>query len=363
MTSTIETADELKEYISTVFDSLSQIRGGFQSSITSNTDVQLNSLQTANVASPIDEIPKLSSLISAHATKLGLVFKPPIATTSYNACRKEVDSLTTCIMLLISLIYQIKKDSGIYSNLFSNELAYDALSVVERCIILLNNLKELVDMTESESDNPAEKETDQRLSSVGLVWDRCEKITKTCKSGSSGVLKSKLKQTNKLVVDAWEELKDWLEDPILGGDFDFDDDDILGLNSEKKVVEKENDDNVAEKEQADGKVIEVGKKWSTKIQMIKLLISLLDKSIPASKYNTKFSKSLDFFNDCCLKINEHVDDVVACIVYDSDLEACESAGEALNKEANNILELVRKINNNDEKKCKWLDSWKAKYSE
>lgn len=358
--SQVETATQLKDHITAVTESLSQLRSNFQNSITTNSINTPDSIQRANVNNPIEEIPKLSSLLSAHTTKLGLIFKPPISKTTYNACKIEIDSLIKYSILLLSLLYQIQKDKNIYSSLFANELSYEGLSIIEVNLILLNNLNELVDIEEEvTTTTTTTTTTDQRLSSVGLVWDACEKLSKTCKNGSSGVLRSKLKLTNKLVVDALDELKEWLENPIVGGGFDFDDNDIFGLNNKDENLKS----NEEEDEKADESVIEFGKIWSTKIQMIKLLISLLDKSIPASKYTVKYSKGLDLFNDSCLKINEHVDDIVACTVYDADVKNGESAGKLLNKEAIQVLELVRKINNNDEKKCKWLDSWKIKYEE
>lgn len=103
----VETSEELKNHLSKVGESLSQLRTTFQESITSNS-ITTNSIQTANVTQPLDEVPKLSSLLSAHATKLGLVFKPPIATTTYTACQTEVDSLLKYAALLLSLLTQIQ---------------------------------------------------------------------------------------------------------------------------------------------------------------------------------------------------------------------------------------------------------------
>lgn len=355
----VETSEELKNHLSKVGESLSQLCTTFQESITSNS-ITTNSIQTANVTQPLDEVPKLSSLLSAHATKLGLVFKPPIATTTYTACQTEVDSLLKYAALLLSLLTQIQLEKKKYSTLFANELSYDGIAVTEACFSLIIGLKELVDVDEK---GISDKPTDQRLVGVGFIWEACEKLTKTCKSGSSGTLRSKLKETNRLVVDALNELNEWLENPVAGGGFDFDDDDILGLHNDSEITGKEKNGSTEEEEEADEEVITFGKSWSTRIQLIKLLISLLDKSIPTSKYNEKFSKGLDNFNEKRLKINELVDDVVACTVYDGDIEGGESAAQSLVKEVNQIVDLTRKINNNDEKKCKWLDSWKTKFQE
>lgn len=345
------TPDDLKEHLSKVEESLSHLRTSCQESVTTHSPTISNTLEVANVAQPLNEVPKLSSLLSAHATKLGLVFKPPIAITTYKACRTEVDSLLKYAALLVSLLNQIQEEKEKYSSVFANELSSDGLSVLEACVALISGLKELVSFEEATETVL----TDQRLVGVGFIWEACEKLTKTCKNGSSGVLRSKLKQTNRLVVDALNELNEWLENPIVGGGFDFDEEDIFGLSNDIGSD--------GEEEKAEDKVIAFGKLWSTRIQLVKLLVSLLDKSVPASKYNPKFSKGLDALNAKCLKVSEHVDDVVACTVYDANVESGELASKSLAKEINQIVDLTRKINNNDEKKCKWLDSWKTKFEE
>jgi hypothetical protein len=379
------TADQLKNHISAAAESLDQIHNTFQqSTILTDSSIE-NTLKTSKVAKPLDEVPKLASLISAHATKLGLVFKPPIAQSTYKSCWNEIDSLVKYSILLISLLNQIKQESEQLSLIFVNELITDGLSIVESSIILINELNKLVDIQEEDEEGKEEqgkeqgrvkpRSSDQRLIGVGVVWESSESAIKTCKSGSSGVLRSKLKQTNKLVIDALKELQEWLENPIIGGGFDFEeDDDIFGLSFDeddktlknKKLSEngnEEEEDDDDEDQKADDEVIKYGEIWSTKIQLIKLLISLLDKSIPPSKYNVKYSKGLDLLNEKRLKVNEYVDDLVASIVYDSDVESAKNASAELTKEINQIVELVRKLNNDDQKRCKWLDSWKAKYQE
>lgn len=346
------TSEELKEHIYSVSETLTQLHNTFETAA-SNSSVE-DQLQSSKVLNPLDEIPKLSKLINAQVTKIGLVFKPVIAETTYKACWTELDSLVKYLVLLISLLNQLRKEINLYSSIFINELTQDTLSIIESSIALINELSRQIDIEEVENTDSS----DYRLIGVGIVWESCDRLLKTFKNGSSGVLRLKLKQTNKLIVDALDELNEWLENPLVGGDFD--EDDIFGLNKEN---DNEDDGESEAEEKADDEVIEYGKTWSTKIQLVKLLISLLDKSIPASKYTVKFSKSLDLFNEKRLKLNEFVDDLVACVVYDNDIEGAQNASKELTKEINLVVDLVRKINNDDEKRCKWLDSWKAKYQE
>lgn len=323
------------------------------------TDLLGSELPTlkSNVVSPIDEIPKLAKLINAHATKLGLVYKPPIAETSVSACRSEVNEFLKTIMMLWSVINQVKTESEKYSTVFVGQLSGDLRSVIESSIVLVGELARLID---AEDDSSA-----QRLVGVGLVWETTEVLVETVKIGNSGVLKNKMKICNKVIVDALEELTEWLENPVDGGDENYDIDELLGVEKVPSTLndeeEEKDDEEEGESEMASDEVIGCGKKWAKKIQLVKLLVGLLINSIPAFKYTVKFSKSLDAINENRMNLNEYIDDVIASIVYDSDSESAEEAGLLLDKEVKGLVELVKKIN--DEKKIKWVDSWVLKYKE
>lgn len=362
-----KTPADLSNHITAVQETLQQLQINFQNSITSSNENLIN-LESTKIAKPLDEIPKLTNLISAHATKLGLVFKPPIENSTLKACWTEIDNIVRYSLLLISLLTQLNSSVEIYSKVFINELSSDSLNVLDTVIILIQELNKLLPNEEeneesNEGNNEGNKKSDPRLIGVGMVWESCEKLLKTSKSGSSGVLRNKLKSTNKIIIDALDELNEWLENPIVGGGFDYDDDDIFGLNDDGDDNDSGNEDNDDGDDIAGDEIISAGKEYSKKIQLVKLLISLLDKSIPSSEYTVKFSKSLDILHEKILKLNEYVDDIIACIIYDSDLNGVEKAAKLLTKEINQIVELVRKINNNNEKRVQWLNSWKIKYEE
>lgn len=352
------TSEELKEHIASISSTLQQLQ-----STLNNLNSTSGLLQPANVKDPLLEISKLSSLISTHATKLGLVFKPPIAATTYNTCFQELDSFFKYIKFLISILNQLKNSTESYSNLFINELSYNTASIIESAFYLVEELGKLIDTEDVLKDD----KTDERLIGVGIVWEKCENISKNAKIGSSGILRGKLKSSSSLVLDASEELKEWLLDPMVGDafnlddfsdNFDGDDDKIQTSNNgdEDESGDEDEDEDVPEA------IIKYGETWSPKIQLVKLFLSLLDRSIPASKYTKKFSKNIDLFHEKQLKVNEYVDDLVASIVYDMDLENAKKASDKLTKEINQIFEIVKILNNNDEKKVKWLESWKIKYS-
>lgn len=335
--------EELKVHIGTLIKNITDFKNSESKTLQSH------------VQSPVEEIPKLASLINAHATKLGLVYKPPVKESSANACRSETDLFCKNVVLLSSIINQLRKETEKYSLVFVNELAFEFNSIVEAAIILLSELVKLLDL---ETDDGA-----QRLVGVGLVWESTDAIVKTVKGGNSGVLRNKLKSSNKVIIDALDELKEWLENPVEGGDENYDMDELLGID---KVPTDLNDDDDSNDEDADDElaseeVIECAKKWERKVSLLKLLVGLLNKSIPDYKYTTKFSKSLDAIDNNRKNLNEYVDDVIASLVYDSDVDSAEKAGALLDKEAKGLVEIVKKIN--DEKKIKWVDSWVIKYNE
>lgn len=333
-------AEDLKQHIGTLIQNITDFKNSESKTLQSH------------VQSPVEEIPKLANLIKAHATKLGLVYKPPIQETTINACRTETDIFCKNVVLLSSVINQLRAEVEKYSLVFVNELSYDFNSIVEAAVILLGELNKLIDL---ENDDGA-----QRLVGVGLVWESTDTILNTVKGGNSGVLRNKLKSSNKVIIDALEELQDWLENPIEGGDENYDMDELLGvekvpteLNDEKSI----NSDN----EMAPEDVVQCATKWERKISLLKLLVGLLNKSIPDSKYNIKFSKSLDAIDNNIKNLSEYVDDVIASLVYDSDVNSAEAAGASLNNGVKGLVDIVKRIN--DEKKIKWVDSWAVKYKE
>ena len=87
-----KTPADLSNHITAVQETLQQLQINFQNSITSSNENLIN-LESTKIAKPLDEIPKLTNLISAHATKLGLVFKPPIENSTLKACWTEIDNI------------------------------------------------------------------------------------------------------------------------------------------------------------------------------------------------------------------------------------------------------------------------------
>lgn len=315
--------------------------------------VQQESLEPSKVHVPEDELVKVSTLIHSHITKVGIVFKPIILESTYKACSEEVSTLVKNISLLAALMGQFQKSLDKYSKLYVSELIKQFKLVINT----VNSLfKELVNVLDLEEDS----ESGERLIDVGKVWECCDSLKKLAKDGSSGVLKIKLLESNKLVVDGLEELEEWNKDPQLMNDdpFDFSDDEGDANDAAAPVDQSNGSD-----DEIDSELIAFSNKWTMKIKLIKLLMSTLNKSIPAPTVSIKFATTIDSLNDRRLELNEYIDELIGSIIFDIDLESAKSASNDLTKCVNSVIQLVSKLNNDDEKKIKWLTTWKVKFLE
>lgn len=350
------TKTEINKLLSASKDALSYWVGSFSNG--ESVPMKSNEvIKPSKVADPLEESTKLAKLIHAYVTKLGIIFKPPILDTAYNACYKELDIVLKSLILFVSLTKQINNGSRLYSQLLTSAILSQCISIFEGYLELVGELELIL------NDDEINEDESNRLISVGKIWDSCDSLCELCKLGSSGLLKAKLKQTNYLIGDALEEYTGWIENPnneLQDNPFDLDleiNDDIPSSPKEDKTDDEDNETKI------DTEVLEFSEKWIKKLSLIKLLLSSLDKSIPSSKYNAKFSSGIDLLDKKRLKLSEYIDDLVASVIYDEDLDAAEKVAILLVKETNQIVEIVKKLNYNDEKKCKWLITWKIKFLE
>lgn len=314
--------------------------------------VQNLSLEASKVEEPQQELIKISTLIHSHVTKIGIVFKPVIKETTYNACSEEITTLVKTTSLLASLIRQFQKNEDKYSKLFVFELMQQFKMIIQCINALFTELVQVLDLSE-------EKESGERLVDVGRIWECCDSFKSLSSNGSSGVLNSKLRESNKLVVDGLEELEEWIENPHMddGEDsFDFSDD-------EDKPPKEESNGEESDNKEVDLNLIEFAKGWSMKVKLIKLLMSTLNKSIPKPTISSKFATTIDSLNEKRLKLSEYIDELIGSIIWDSDLDSARDASKELTKCVSSVIQLVSKLNNDDEKKTKWLLTWKAKFLE
>lgn len=349
---------QLKELINASKEALSYWVGSFSNDRNITMKSSNKVIKSSAVGNPLEESTKLAKLIHAYVTKLGIVFRPPILDSTYNACYKELDIVLKTLILFVSLTKQISNESELYSKLLTTAILSQCISILEGYFGLISELDLILDYNEINDDES------KRLVSVGKIWESCDSLCELCKLGSSGLLKTKLKQTNYLIGDALEEYKEWIENPksrLQDNPFELDleinDDDTLASLKQGKT------DNEGDEAEIDSEILKFSENWTMKLSLIKLLISSLDKSIPNSKYTIKFSTGVDLLNEKILKLSEYIDDLVASVIYDEDLDVANKVAILLVEEANKIVEIVKKLNNNDEKKCRWLATWKTKFSE
>lgn len=338
-------------------------------------------IDSASLLNPLEELEKLFKLIHAHSTKLGILFKPVIDDNKKNVILEEIKETNKVFILLTSACAQLQTETiknNTFSFVFSSELNQSVLSLYEIYTRFIDELGESLDVTEFEDGD-----TDNRLICVGQIWESCDGLAKLIKSGQSGVLKRKIKETTVLITDACEELEEWTENPDADGlddpfkfNDDEDDEDEESEDEDSKIPSKVNDDNNEAEGDGDDeideelkKVVEYGKKWVYKIKLIKLLLSSLDKSIPSEKtskdkkHQSEYAKAIDSLDKSRMKLSEYTDDVVCTIIEDNDTSIADEFGDKLKKETDGIIKKVRILNTNDEKKTKWLDNWSVKFKE
>ncbi|QPG76352.1 hypothetical protein FOA43_003740 [Brettanomyces nanus] len=313
---------------------------------TTSSAPAVSEIQTARLDSPLEELVKLASLVHARVTKLGIVFKPLIPEENYHACYKELDEGMHSMILLVSVSKQLQQEEQKYSFVFVEELLNCIKIVLTGYMGCLNELENAID-----AENQGQS---QRLVSVGKVWEACSDLQRQVQQGSSGLLKAKLKQTNQLINDASKEYNDWIANPT-AEDQDF--------NDFANFDDLHNSKSLHNETEVDTTLIEFAKRWNGKIKMIKLLIMTLNKSIPDAKYNIKFSKTIDLLNSKSFKLSEKVDDLVASVIYDQDVEEAKSAGKELIEEATQAALLVRTMNEGNSTRTRWLDTWSKKFVE
>ncbi|ODV84721.1 hypothetical protein CANARDRAFT_28868 [[Candida] arabinofermentans NRRL YB-2248] len=328
-------------------------------------------LASSKLETPVLELPKLAKLLNMHATKIGLVFKPPLDPSSHTARYTELENASKTMILLYSLLSQLINEKETYSSLFVGQcvevcrgLTTNFISLSSEVAILMNNtIEETEDKEAEEQEQEQEQEGKDRLISIAKIWESCDSIQNLVKLGSAGILKGKLKGANQLVNDALEEFEEWVEDPTSGFN-DDDDDDPFQLNRGfDEPTTKDNNTDDEDEDEVDEELLKFAKIWVQKVKLIKLLLTSLDKSIPANKYTTKFSSRVDLLNSYQSSISEVLDDVVGSIIYEQDLEAAIESSEKLKTVCSKIVTSVKELNNSDPKRCKWLDTWQVKFLE
>ncbi|CCE83806.1 Piso0_004395 [Millerozyma farinosa CBS 7064] len=337
---------------------------------------EFSKIKAAEVTNPFDEFLKLISLIRAHTTKVGIVFKPHTWDKEPEAAFNALESLSKTVVFLLSLCSQLKPT--MISQLFHTEVIDATKSLIDSIYSLSTELLSLVHQENTKSDTSAEaKETSQgqtddesdiRLISVGKIWSNCDALEALVKGGSLGVLAKKLKQSLALVNDGLDEFEEWSKDP----DAFEDDDDPFGFDSDSDSDESNDEekdrihDNGSDTESLNNKpndkvkLQEFAQLWLSKIKLIKLLLSSLAKSLPSSSSEN----IIDAIHESQKEIVSLIDKLIVTLMLDKYVDDdCVKYTKKIETDCKNIIKMVESASNGDEKKIRWCQAWNTKFSE
>ncbi|SCU87488.1 LAFA_0E07030g1_1 [Lachancea sp. 'fantastica'] len=310
---------------------------------------------------PIIELKKLSQILKAHATKIGIILNPEKFFDNLNAVFKELQSLANSIFFLISLLplfYQ-----GQYPEYFTSLLEANVLSLLNGVGGLCKELNQLLS-TSFNPDSGSDDSANARLVPIGKIWAACDQMLELSEMGELGLLNQKIKVSTKLVNDTLTELEEWLVEPSIETD------DPFGLGSDSGEDEGEDDEEVEETEahEAPQEMIQFIQEWQTKLKMIRLLLQSFSKSIASNDYKNKepTSLQLDRLNSLHGRIVAEVDELISSTFiggqdFDPQDEEIIGLTSQVNSAVREMVKIIKDLNKGDEKKGKWIQVWDNKY--
>ncbi len=322
--------------------------------------VKIDSSSTTDLKDPLNEIAKVASLIRAHTTKVGLVFKPPVHP---NAANSTLNDVSKTLLLLVSLFNQIDEDK--FSSALKTELKQYIIELLSTYSNLLKEAKTLdyVDDNTLKAETTSKKSTkiqpeeldqvDIRLVSVAKIWRCCDKIESIEKLGISGIAKKSVLNYNELIDDALSELSEWVEDPTCSDDpfeLAFTDDLEDEADEDKKIA---NEDNVKI-------LLPHATNWTKKLKLLKILFSSINKRRIQQCSGTQINFILSQMDS----LSASVDDFVATILTHSIAEL-EDAEKSVFKIADNLVVYVTvdMTTKQEDGYTKWYNTWKEKFPE
>lgn len=292
---------------------------------------------SSHLVAPDEELTKLAKLLSAHATKVGIAFRPPV---SVNASYEQLKETSAKMLLIVGVVAQF--DEQRWSSLFYKEVINRVRELIQGYVTLLDELDAL------DFKDDSKEHSEGRLISVGKIWDSCKSIEALMSVGNFGLLREQIKLSMGIVEDASAELNEWIEDPFIEAEINF------GKVDEEDEEEEEQE----EEQQVSSYTIEFANKWTGKIKMLKLLLSSLGKSLPSS---VETGTSIDEFNKEQNTLGALVDDLVCDIFLNSESKDLDANALKVKDQSQLLIKLVRQLNKDDDKKTKWLDLWSDKF--
>ncbi|EGV63110.1 hypothetical protein PSN45_004621 [Yamadazyma tenuis] len=320
------------------------------------TKKSMEEIKSAQVSDPLDELTKLSKLIKAHVTKVGIIFKPDILQKQVESSYNTLQKLSESNVLLISLAAQL--DPNQLSRIFYDEIIDRIKQILLSNTYLVQQLMIIEKTIEANDDgeqvpvSPLE-ETDGRLVSVGKIWSCCDGLAKVVADGKIGVLNSKFRQSIDLIEDGLEDFAEWVENPEA-----FDDEDPFGFTDDE---ESDEDDGATPPETDENKqeLKDYGKLWLARFKLVRLLLTSISKSLPS----VTSGDTINIIYQAQKAIVSNVDKLIVDLMMSSRIDAdTESYAGEITRNCRNLIKVVRDVNKSNEAKVKWCDTWDTKFN-
>lgn len=323
-----------------------------------NDEETSSSTSSANVKNPLEELSKLSKLIKAHTTKVGIIFKPSTiekgeASAAYNTFQK----LSESSILLNSVMQQL--DQKIISKIFYDELVDCVRLMFGSMKVLVGELREIAELqVESEDNQKKDDELDagsKRLVSIGMIWNNCDTLDEILKKGKLGILTAKLKRSIEFIDDGLDEFEEWASDPQEMDDDPFGLGDYDSDEEEEEAAPSKNEDRDLDS------LIKFSQNWLGKFKLVKLLLISITKSLP----EVTSGETIDSIYATQKSVVSNIDKLIGSLTINMewDDEDCKEFTENINKGCRLLVKQVREVNKKSESKVKWCDAWQSKFSE
>ena len=341
---------ELTSILTSYRDSLDLLRQNF------DINDPFRGINPALVKEPLEEVVKLSELMKAHATKVGIVFKPSMLTKGIDAAYKEVKDMSSSNILMISLMAQLTGED--LSKLFYNELLDAFKALISSVCDFVEEILSLANLSSSAREQISDAEDSSgRLVSVGKIWTNCDALVNLGKNGKLGILSSKVKESKELIEDGLAEFEEWSEKPEKVGTDDF-----FGSDEESDIEPAPKNMSDQEKKFYDNgdadKFVEYCKTWVTKIKLIKILYNSLTKSLPSMTSGSM----IDEIYQVQRKLVRLLDQFVVSLMLNAEAhEDTQNLEKEITTSCRRIVQIVRRINEGNENKIKWCDAWETKF--
>lgn len=303
--------------------------------------------QTARLEKPLEELEKLATLIKAHVTKVGIVFKPENLRL-VDAAYKTVEQLSETVVLTVTVVAQLSPVE--ISDIYHSEILGLVKSLLSTTDTFAEELSLLVEEQESTSTETSDSKIDQRLVSVGRLWEHCDELIDLIKTGKLGLLNRRIKQSILLIDDGLDEFAEWAQDPE-----GFEMEDPFGLSdSEDETTEN------PPKADNNEELITFASTWLEKFKLIKLLFSSLLRSLPSVTSGTTINSIYNTQKD----IVALIDKLIVDLMLENYIgDECKQYALDITSKCLKLVRAVKSANKGSDTKIKWCDAWEKKFAE